>query len=136
MRLKHPTALQRPRQTAYKRSSCTLMALPLPQSAQHQEERFPEPLVSPGGKENPRGVNPPPPYCGSLAGAPTLISHHRGCRTICGAQSLGILTMTEKGEEGLATTSARSAHVVIPNSSSAHLQNKAAAHDARDLVWV
>lgn len=136
VRWKHPTALQRPRQTAYKISSCTRMAPPLPQSVQHQEERFLRPLVSSGGKGNPRGVNPSPPYHGSLVGAATLISHHRGCRTICGAQPLGILTRTEKGEEGPATGSTRSAHVVTPTSRYSQLQNKLAAHDARELGWV
>lgn len=137
VRWKYPTALQDLSNcSAYKISSCTRMAPPLPQSVQLQEERFLRPLISPGGIENPRGVNPSLPYHGSLVGAATLISHHRGCQTICGAQSLGILTRTEKGEEGPATGSTRSAHVVTPTSRYSHLQNKLAAHDARELGWV
>ena len=126
-----PHTPQRLRQTALEGtwSRYTLTTLPLTQaSAAPWREVSSKSSAPPVGKENPQGTTSSPSVVGHFAGATTLISHHRDCRGICGAQPLGIWLWQRSGE-GLATTSTwiladwvynSSAQVVIPTGGFAH----------------
>lgn len=113
--------------------SYTLTSFLLPQaSAAAHGHVSPEPLAPPVKKRTQRGQPTHQQDCGLLCGSPYSDSHSGDFRGICVVQSPRSWLWWRK-REGLATTSiwiladgvpTCSAQVVVPVSSSAHLQNQ------------
>lgn len=135
VRLMHPPALQRPRQTAVKRGTATCWPhCPPPCAGQHYTERKPQGQ----GKGEPGWTSSFPGIVDHFLGAPTLVLPHRCGRGICGAWSLGMRLWERRGK-GITKSNVWilavqiptcSTQVVVPACSFAHLHRKGS-----DTVW-